>query len=298
MASPDASGPSGGVPGNSRGLVSRDLCEKYPGLARQIVTAGQHPRAGHDRRRWETVSWDDYRAKVAVGQSRGWWRIEPSVSRPGDLAWWSARGQQMPVTPPGLYASLVHQDRGLVMSDLPAEIAGALPFLDYAAGQLRPVQVLIAGLGLGIVPAWLLAHASVARIDIIEIDADVIALITRGCRERGAPNGWAADPRLHIHHGDACTWWPGPADRRGCAVHGDCVLHADATWHAAFFDIWDGISPFNLPSMHRLTRRYARRVRMMWSWERAECEAMRARGQTLPLPYCFLSETGYPAVEG
>ena len=189
MASPDASGPSGGVPGNSRGLVSRDLCEKYPGLARQIVTAGQHPRAGHDRRRWETVSWDDYRAKVAVGQSRGWWRIEPSVSRPGDLAWWSARGQQMPVTPPGLYASLVHQDRGLVMSDLPAEIAGALPFLDYAAGQLRPVQVLIAGLGLGIVPAWLLAHASVARIDIIEIDADVIALITRGCRERGRRTG-------------------------------------------------------------------------------------------------------------
>ena len=56
VARPDAYGPSGGVLGNSRGVVSRDLCEKYPGLARQIVTAGQHPRAGHDRRRWETVN--------------------------------------------------------------------------------------------------------------------------------------------------------------------------------------------------------------------------------------------------
>ncbi len=44
VARPDACGPSGGVLGNSRGLVSRDLCEKYPGLARQIATAGQHPR--------------------------------------------------------------------------------------------------------------------------------------------------------------------------------------------------------------------------------------------------------------
>ena len=167
----------------------------------------------------------------------------------------------MPVTPPGLYTALVHQDRGLVMSDLPAEIADALPFLDYAAGQSCRLRVLIAGLGLGIVPAWLLVHASIARIDIIEIDADVIGLITRGCCEKGAPNKWATDPRLHIHHGDAHTWWPSPADRRGCAVHGDCVLQAGTTWQAGFFDIWDGISPSNLPSIHRLTRRVGKMCR-------------------------------------
>lgn len=132
------------------------------------------------------------------------------------------------------------------MSDLPAEIAGALPFLDYTAGQTGRLRVLVAGLGLGIVPAWLLAHASIARIDIIEIDADAIGLIIRGCLEQGAPNQWPADPRLHIHRGDAHTCWPGPARRHGCAVHGDCVLQADCTWHAAFFDIWDGISPVQL----------------------------------------------------
>ncbi len=155
--------------------------------------------------------------------------------------------------------------------------------------------MLVAGLGLGIVLAWLLAHASIARIDIIEIDADVIALITRGCREHGAPNQWAADPRLHIHRGDAHTWWPGPSHRRGCAVHGDCVLQAGCTWHAAFFDIWDGISPSNLPSMHRLTRRFAlaRRRDVVVGARR-----MRGDARPRPLPYRFLSEDGYPAVEG
>lgn len=298
MASPDVRGPSGGVPGDSRGMVSRELCEKYPGLARQVVTIGQHPRAGHDRRRWETVNWDDYRAEVGIWQARGSWAIVPSQSRPGDLTSWIARAQAMPVTPPGRWhTALVHRDRGLVMSDVPAEVAGALPFLDYAAGQPRRLRLLIAGLGLGIIPAWLLGHASIARIDIIEIDADVAGLITSGYREEGAPNQWAADPRLHIHHGDAHAWWPGPADRRGCATHRSCVLPAGSTWHAAFFDIWDGISPANLPSMHRLTRRYARRVGKIWSWERAECEAMRARGQTLRRPHCFVSESGYPAFE-
>lgn len=51
-------------------------------------------------------------------------------------------------------------------------------------------------------------------------------------------------------------------------------------------EIWYDISPVNLPSMHRLIR-LARHVAMMWPWERAECEAMRARGQSLPLPYCL-----------
>ena len=258
VARPDACGPPGGVTGNSRGMVSRALCEKYPGLARQAVTAGQHPRVGHDRRRWETALWDDYRAKVAVWQSRGSWRIEHR--HPGPVTW--ARGSPEPRGCPSCRPACIPRlsARSAVMSDLPAEIAGALPFRDYAAGQTGRLRVLVVGLGLGIVHSWLLAHASIARIDIIEIDADVIGLIIRGCREQGAPNQWAADPRLHIHRGDAHTWWPGPARRHGCAVHGDCAVQADCTWHAAFFDIWDGISPFNLPSMHRLTQRFARRV--------------------------------------
>jgi hypothetical protein len=50
----------------------------------------------------------------------------------------------------GWYTELHHDQGGLIMSDAPAEIAGALDFLDPARGR-----VLIAGLGLGILPARL-----------------------------------------------------------------------------------------------------------------------------------------------
>lgn len=271
-----AAGPSGGVLGKDGGVVSQRLVDQHPDLARAFVTVGAYPRAGHDRERWKTVNWDGYRAKIGIQQSAGPWRIDVIESKPGDVTSWVAEAQGMPVTPPGWYTALMHQDRGLVMCDVPGEIAGALPFLDHAAGLHRP-RILIAGLGLGIIPAWLLANTSARRIEVIEIDPDVIELITRNSHQDGAPNSWAADPRLRIYRADAHDWPP-----------------AGERWDAAWFDIWDTISPHNLPSMHRLHRRFGRYVQRMWSWERAECEAMRARGQTLERPACFVSETGYP----
>lgn len=276
-----AMGPSGGVLGKADGVVSRELADKHPDLARQLVTIGLYRRTGHDRSRWETVNWDNYRARVGILQSAGPWRIEPLEARPGDVTSWVAEAEGMPPTPPGWWTALVHDHRGLVMSDVPGEIAGALPFLDYCARPRFTGRVLIAGLGLGILPAWLLTSTRVHRIDIVEIDADVINLITRDATDDGAPNAWATDPRLRIHHADAHTWRP--------ADH--------ACFDTAYFDIWDTISAANLPSMHRLQRRFARRLKgPVWSWERAECEAMRDRGQTLERPSCmFISETGYPA---
>lgn len=292
-------GPSGGAPGDNSGLVSRELLEKHPDLARQLIAIGRHPRAGHDRKRWQNVNWDDYRARVRPGLSSGPWRTEAVSSAADDpgaiLSNWVAEAEGLPVTPPGWNTALYHADRGLVMSDVPAEIAGALPFLDTVASWSPGHPVLIAGLGLGIVPAWLLASTEVARIDVVEIDRHVIDLITRDRDHRFAPNAWAADPRLHIYHGDAHLWWPGRRPQRGCCLHPDCVLWPGARWSAAWYDIWDLVSPANLPSMHRLTRRFARRVYRDWSWERAECEAMRRRGQTMRRPYCYLDEDGYPA---
>jgi hypothetical protein len=296
-------GPSGGVLGRHGGMVSLEILEKHPDLARAFVTTGKYPRAGHDRARWETVRWDEYRAQVGIGGRSGPWRIWAHEARDGDpgsiVTAWVADAEGMPPTPPGVYAELLHDERGLVMSDVPAEIAGALPFLDFAE-RLPRGRVLIAGLGLGIIPARLLAYGDIARIDVIEIDVGVISLVTGGCRERWAPNAWAADPRLHVHQADAHTWWPGALSaplsrsRRGCALHDDCTLWVNSTYHAGWFDIWDVVSPHNLPSMRRLTRHFARRVFRMWSWERPECEAMLARGQVLERP-CWIDETGYPA---
>ena len=278
-----ARGASGGVIGNNSGLVDAAILEAHPALAQQIVTVGRRPRVGHDRARWEGIDWDAYRARVGVDQIQGPWTIEACQINQVDR--WVAEAEHLPPPLGEVYTALLHRDRGTVMSDVPGEIAGALPFLDYvdACGRQR---VLIAGLGLGIVPAWLLAHADPERIDVVEIDADVIQLILRDRHEPYAPNAWAADPRLHIHLADAHTWTP--QGRTGCWLHPHCMLLRAMAWDAAFYDIWDTVSDRNLPSMHRLHRHYSRRVFRAWSWERAECEAMRRRGR-----HCRVSEIDY-----
>lgn len=272
MTAPDViAGPSGGALGDGLGVTDRETLENHPGLAKKIVTIGKHRRAGYQRERWQSVDWDAYRAQAGVG-SAGPWSVVPVESLPDSPTAWVCEAEGLPFAP-GWHTALMHEDRGLVMSDVPAEIAGALPFLD-AAEQVPRARVLVAGLGLGIVPARLLAHGDIERIDVIEIDADVIRLVTGGAAGEHAPNAWAADPRLHVWHGDALTWKPVPSALDG------------AWWHACFFDIWDTVSPRNLPSMRRLHRRFARRVAAgrMWSWERAECEAMLRRGQVLQRP--------------
>jgi len=281
------SGPSGGVTGHSGGLVPADIVDRHPDAAKAIVQLGMHPRAGHDRDRWPSVDWDAYRARVGIGQGRGPWRIEMVEAASDSVTAWTCEAAGMPFVP-GWYTALRHRDRGLVMSDVPAEIAGCLPFLDRAA-ELHPARVLIAGLGLGIVPAWLLARTPIHRIDIVEIDPDVIALVTGGA-EPGALNSWAADRRLHIWQGDAHTWTPRHGRPGPCAIHRRGCGDPGGWWFdAAWYDIWDYVSARNLPSMKRLTKHFARYAGWYLSWERPECEAMLARGQTAEWPD-FLSE--------
>lgn len=270
-------GPSGGVLGDaSQRSVPRDFYDQHPDWARELLTIGSYRRAGHDRKRWETVNWEDYRARVGISQRRGPWRTE--MFQAADADGWVAEAEGMPHEA-GWYTALLHDERGVVMSDLPAEIAGSLPFLDRVAAE-GPAFVLIAGLGLGIVPAWLLGNTSVGRIDVIEIDRDVIAMTT-GLGDGWRPD-WAGDPRLHVYQGDAHTWTAPKAD--GCALHPGCCAPRPPYWDCAWFDLWDTVSASNLPSMHRLHRRFGRRTGWAMSWERAECEAMRARGQTQVRP--------------
>jgi hypothetical protein len=263
-------GPSAGVTGNaSTAKWPDEIIRDYGDLARAVIGARRHPRAGHDRARWDTVNWDDYRAHVGICQSRGPWSIEMVEEKPATPGQWICEAEALPWRA-GWYTALVHADRGLVMSDVPAEIAGSLPFLDRAV-TTECSSVLITGLGLGIVPAWLLTRAQVERVDVIEIEADVIALVTG---DECARETWAADPRLHVHHGDAHTHRLGV--RFGCALHDDCL---PPVWHAAaWHDIWDMPSARNLPSMMRLHRRFGHRTGWQLSWERPECEAMKRRG--------------------
>lgn len=107
-----------------------------------------------------------------------------------------------------------------VMSDTHAEILEHHHPLNHATGR-----VLITGLGLGCLPHALLTKPDVTRIDIIDIDPDVIALTGH----------YLTDPRVHIWRGSA-------AEPQRIAE-----LRSEAwCWDYAWHDIWTHVSNKNL----------------------------------------------------
>jgi hypothetical protein len=165
-----------------------------------------------------------------------------------------------------------------VMSDTPAEILEHGTALNDATGR-----VLITGLGLGCLPHALLSRDDVTRIDIVEIDPDVIALTGPHLR----------DPRVHIHQASALAI-PELFERG---------TRFDYVWH----DIWTHVSSKNLDdataehgiSYRRLKRLcaehldvgatdawalpMARRMRRHQVAERAEAEAFERHVRSLSL---------------
>ena len=73
---------------------------------------------------------------------------------------------------PGIYEILFHEERKVVMSSNKMEIDDMKSFIEAAHGN-----VVIGGLGLGIIIKELSEKPSVNSITVIEIDADVIDLI-------------------------------------------------------------------------------------------------------------------------
>lgn len=187
-----------------------------------------------------------YKVDVPEGRS-GDWSIERfTVTRDDALrsmfgAYGFGRG-----VPSGNYTKLV-RGRGAkattVMSDTPDEIRDHLSLIRRAQGD-----VLIAGLGLGMCARACLHRDGVSSVTIIERSRDVITLVgpwlTRVARRCGK--------RLTIIEADIFTWQPatsGPYD-------------------VAWFDIWDEINGDNLPEMHALHRKFARKAKWKGSWGR------------------------------
>jgi hypothetical protein len=135
---------------------------------------------------------------------------------------------------PGVYTQL-RRKGALWMSDTPAERMDHLDFIRAAKGH-----VLISGLGIGVCIGPVLAKPEVESITVLEIAPEVIELIA----------GHYADPRLTVVETDALTWKPPKGIRYG------------AVWH----DIWRDICADNLPEMHTLNRRYARKADWKSCW--------------------------------
>lgn len=189
---------------------------------------------------------------IPQGQ-RGLWRIERfTVDDKGAMihnliAARDARmtGEAPRSIVPGEYTRLCHAD-DVIMSDTPAEMREHLPIIRAASGQ-----VLINGLGLGMVLAACLDKPEVAHVTVVELAAEVIELVGPHYQARYGS-------RLMIVQADALTWEP-PKDMQYAAV-----------WH----DIWPDVSSDNLLPMRQLREKYRDHSDWQGCWCYSYCVRM------------------------
>jgi spermidine synthase len=165
-------------------------------------------------------------------------------------------GDRYVPTPAGTYASLlVRTESGnqeCMMSDLAYERATCLEVVRRAHGE-----VLIAGLGLGMILHPILSQPDVRHVTVVEKYQDVVDLICPTLPRTDA---------LALVTADIFDWRP-PRGHR-----------FDVIW----FDIWPDVAPSRLEEMAGLHRRFApylnRRNPRCWmdSWHREETRRIRA----------------------
>lgn len=199
---------------------------------------------------------DQYKVDVPVGQLGEWsikrFTVSATAAKFEELRAsisFSSRGRAVPE---GTYTELYHTQRGVVMSDTPDEISDHLGFIRSAHGH-----VLIAGLGLGMVARACLLKPEVQSVTVIEVDADVISLVSPWLSQVAEKAGKV----LTIVHADALTWKPPKGQR----------------FNAAWYDIWDNLCGDNLKAMKTLHRRYGKRCDEQGSWGRSLIEYQEAR---------------------
>lgn len=182
--------------------------------------------------------WDRYKVDVPEGSLDG--VTVERFSLDVEASNWTYLRNGARGIPPGQYTRLT-VGQNTWMSDTPAEIGDHWPIM-HEIEKPTTQNVLINGLGLGMVLKYALAHEHVTGIDVIECDKRIIELV--------GPT-YASDRRVTIHEGDAydITW---PPRRRW-----------DAVWH----DIWLDLDwCVNLPGMSKLHRKYGTRAGWQGSW--------------------------------
>lgn len=157
---------------------------------------------------------------------------------------------------PGTYSMLLRDGEGW-MTSLPHEIHEAMPLFNAMNRAPRNSPMVILGLGLGLYlrAAMLLGHKG--PIDVVEIDADVMALVSPHWAEMAQIA--RCDVRFHL--ADAYTWPEATVGR----------------WAIGYADIWRDMTPDNLPHIERLASVYAPRCLWYESWSRQEGEAILRR---------------------
>lgn len=187
---------------------------------------------------------DKYKVDVPVGKS-GDWTVEKFIVSKKDADFERMRSifNGGRFVPEGTYTALKYNGY-TIMSDTPDEIRDHLSVISYATGN-----VLINGLGLGMVLNACLKKLEVTHVTVIEISEDVISLVGDHYKNMHGD-------RLSIVHENAFEYKPPKGTRY------------DTVWH----DIWSNICADNLKEMHQLHRKYGRFADWQGSWGRYLCE--------------------------
>lgn len=161
--------------------------------------------------------------------------------------------------------TMIAVDGELWMSDTPAEVVDHLG-VDRMMRVMKwrakpPLNVLIVGLGLGMVLNRAIAVHEVTRVDVVEIDQRVIDAVGPHFTALAAEHG----VELHIHHADIHQWRP-----------------KDLYWDVVWLDIWPHIDSDDMPEVTRLRRRFRKRSLWLGAWAQEEriAQARRIRNQT------------------
>lgn len=168
----------------------------------------------------------------------------------------SAFGRRDEYVPAGDYVRL-YVGHTLMMTDTEMERSSNTNVVNAAKGD-----VLIAGLGVGMILVPILRKADVKTVTVVEKFQDVVDLVDPAVRKAVSE---AEAKKLSVVTADVFTWEPPKGQK----------------WDCIYFDIWPNICVDNLEEMARLHRRFARRKRTkeswMESWKRGYLQAMKGR---------------------
>jgi hypothetical protein len=184
---------------------------------------------------------DEYKVNIPVGKSGKWEIKKFTVSEEqAKFDMFRSIGRGGRYTPAGTYTSLT-RNGNTIMSDTPDEISDHFHVISHAKGN-----VLLNGLGLGMVLGAILNKPEVTFVTVIEQSEDVISLVSPSFVDYMNMN------KLNIIHADAFEYKPEKGKR------------FDIVWH----DIWDDICVDNLPEMTKLHRKYGRIADWQGSWSK------------------------------
>lgn len=183
----------------------------------------------------------------------GPWAVEKFVLREVDVELENLRYSMTPGgvrwrTYPGEYTRLT-KNGVLWMSDVHGERYDHLHFVWRARGD-----VLITGLGLGMVVAACLEREEVRTVTVVELEEDVVALVAESLYRRYN----AGAPRLFVHLADARTWHPATAETLVVEPHRGAYVRSPEKFDAVWHDVWVESSGDVYEEQKFLRRRYVR----------------------------------------